>query len=146
MSVADITSREYHALAEFRYQIRRFLHFSETAAKEAGIEAQQHQLMLAVRANEPQASSIGYLAERLQLRHHSVVGLVDRLEKAGLARRVRSVSDRRSAEVKLTAKGVRILRDLTLYHREELRSAIPALIGHLESIWKGSERKHAKSA
>jgi DNA-binding MarR family transcriptional regulator len=132
--VAEITPRQYRALAEFRYRIRCFLAFSEAAAKAAGVEPQQHQLMLAVKGAEPQTASISYLAERLKLRHHSVVGLVDRLERADLVRRVRSTRDRRSAQVLLTAKGTKILRELSLHHRRELRSAIPALILSLERI------------
>jgi DNA-binding MarR family transcriptional regulator len=132
--VAEISSREYQSLAEFRYQLRQFLHFSEAAAKQIGIEPRQHQLLLAVKAKEPETAGIGYLAERLQLRHHSVVELVDRLERAGLARRARQATDRRSAVVALTAKGEKILRELSLHHREELRSAIPALIESLRAI------------
>lgn len=137
----DVSQTQIRALAEFRHQIRRFLHFSEEAAKSAGIEPQQHQLMLAVKALEPESASIGFLAERLLLRHHSVVGLVDRLEQAGLVKRVRSVEDRRSAQVLLTAKGTRILKQLSLYHRRELTSAIPALTESLVTILKETESK-----
>jgi DNA-binding MarR family transcriptional regulator len=131
---ADISSSEYKALAEFRYQIRAFLCFSENAARAAGVEPQQHQLMLAVRAAAPAAATIRYLAGRLQLRHHSVVGLVDRLEGAGLVRRKRSDADRRSAEVQLTIKGSKLLGELSMHHRRELQSAIPALIRSLTLI------------
>ncbi len=118
--MAEVSPREYRALAEFRYQLRRFLSFSENAAKKAGVEPQQHQLMLAVKAKEPEPAGIAYLAERLQLRHHSVVGLVDRLEHSGLVRRTHPASDRRVAQVELTAKGARMLHALSLHHREEL--------------------------
>ena len=141
--MADISPREFRALAEFRFQIRSFLHFSENAAKDAGVEPQQHQALLAVKALEPEAARIGTIAERLQLRHHSAVGLVDRLEEAGLVRRTRLASDRRSAQVRLTKKGERVLRELTIHHREELRSAIPALIESLAAILKGTEKKHS---
>jgi len=132
--VAEISSREYRSLAEFRYQLRRFLHFSETEAKQAGIEPQQHQLLLAVKAREPEHAGIGYLAERLPLRHHSVVELVDRMERSGLASRKRRDTDRRSADVALTPKGAKVLRDLSLPHRKELRSAIPALVDALVAV------------
>jgi DNA-binding MarR family transcriptional regulator len=141
--VAEITSRDYRALAEFRYRIRCFLAFSEAAAKAAGVEPQQHQLLLAVKAAEPEEASIGYLAGRLQLRHHSVVGLVDRLEQAGLVRRVRAQQDRRTAHVQLTAKGAKILRALSLHHRRELRSAIPSLIASLEHIMDEGPSAHS---
>jgi DNA-binding MarR family transcriptional regulator len=130
----DVSPAEYRALADFRYQIRRFLVFSENAAREAGVEPQQHQLLLAVKAAEPTSATIRYLAERLQLRHHSVVGLIDRLEAAGLARRKRSETDRRSAEIRLTPKGAKLLAHLSVHHHRELQSAIPALIESLQSI------------
>ena len=135
-------------MAEFRFQIRSFLHFSENAAKDAGVEPQQHQALLVVKALEPEAARIGTIAERLQLRHHSAVGLVDRLEESGLVKRIRLASDRRSAQVRLTKKGERVLRELTIHHREELRSAIPALIESLAAILKGTEKKnrHEKGA
>jgi DNA-binding MarR family transcriptional regulator len=129
----DISPDEYQALAEFRYQIRSFLGFSEKAARDAGLEPQQHQLMLAVRASTAPAT-IRYLADRLHLRHHSAVGLIDRMEATGLVRRKRSEDDRRSAEVRLTPKGSKLLSDLSVQHRGELRSAIPALIQSLVSI------------
>jgi DNA-binding MarR family transcriptional regulator len=139
--VKDVSHRQIRALAEFRHQIRRFLHFSEEAAKAAGIEAQQHQLMLAIKAAEPEPAGIGFLAERLLLRHHSVVGLVDRLEQAGLAKRVRSTTDRRSAHVTLTPKGVNILHALSQHHRQELKSTLPALIETLTEILHETESK-----
>ena len=140
--MAEVSPREFRALAEFRYQLRRFLSFSENAAKRAGVEPQQHQLMLAVKAKEPEPAGIAFLAERLKLRHHSVVGLVDRLERSGLVRRTHAASDRRIAQVELTAKGERILQALSLHHREELRSAIPDLIENLTCILNGTESKH----
>ena len=138
--VAEVSPREYRSLAEFRYQLRRFLHFSEAAAKQAGVEAQQHQLLLAVKATEPDHAGISYLAERLQLRHNSVVELVDRLERSGLARRKRRATDRRSADVALTPKGEKVLRELSLHHRRELRSALPALIESLRAIGSRAHR------
>ncbi len=142
----EVTQQQIRALAEFRHQIRQFLHFSEEAARAAGVEPQHHQLMLAIQAMEPEPASIRDLAERLLLRHHSAVGLVDRLERSGLVRRARSAADRRSAHVFLTPKGSRILRHLSLHHREELKSAAPALIESLTEILHGTESKHAKGA
>lgn len=135
----QVSQGQIRALAEFRHQIRSFLHFSEEAAKSAGVEPQQHQLMLAIKAVEPEAAGIGYLAERLLLRHHSVVGLVDRMEQSGLVKRVRSASDRRIAQAILTPKGALILKKLSVHHRRELKSAAPALIEHLTTILHDTE-------
>ena len=128
MSAAD-----YQALAEFRYQIRRFLRFSEQAARRAGLEPAQHQLLLAVKAfaGEP---SVGDLAERLQLRHHSVVGLIDRLAECGLAGRSRAEDDRRQVRIRLTPKGEAVLRKLSIEHRSELGGAGRALTAALGGI------------
>jgi DNA-binding MarR family transcriptional regulator len=135
----EISSGEYQALAEFRYQIRSFLAFSKNAAHAAGVEPQQHQLMLALKAAAPKPATVQYLAGRLQLRHHSTVELIDRMEALALVRRRRSKEDRRSAEIRLTAKGSKILRELSLHHRSELRSAIPALIKSLTLIQKQND-------
>ena len=142
----DISQRQVRALAEFRFQIRRFLQFSEQAARNAGIEPQQHQLMLAIKAAEPEAAGLSFLAGRMLLRHHSVVGLVDRLEQAGLAKRIHSAPDRRSAQVALTPKGAKALEKLSLHHRKELKIAIPALIESLTHILHDTEARHAKGA
>jgi DNA-binding MarR family transcriptional regulator len=126
---------DYRALGAFRYQIRRFLRFSEEAARRAGLEPHQHQLLLAVKGLpagvEP---SVGELAERLQLRHHSVVELVDRLERRRLVRRRRSEEDHRRVKVELTAEGERILASLSAEHHAELESTGPALLGALEAL------------
>jgi DNA-binding MarR family transcriptional regulator len=136
---SEITSAEYQALAEFRYQIRSFLAFSKNAAHATGVEPQQHQLMLALKAAAPKPATVQFLASRLQLRHHSTVELIDRMEALALVRRSRSKEDRRSAEIRLTAKGAKILRVLSLHHRNELRSAIPALIKSLTLIQNGQK-------
>jgi len=93
-------------MAELRYQIRRFLRFSENAARQAGIEPQQHQLLLAIRGLPPQLKpTIGVLAERMQLQHHSTVELIDRLVERGFVCRLRAADDRRQVLVKLTGQG-----------------------------------------
>ncbi len=120
-------------MAEFRYQIRRFLRFSEQAAERAGLEPRQHQLLLAVKGHSGEPT-VGDLAERLQLRHHSVVGLIDRLEERGLVDRSRAETDRRHVRVRLTRKGESVLRKLSLDHRAELRSAGKTLVRTLQSI------------
>lgn len=126
---------DFHALAEFRYQIRRFLHFSDEAAERAGIEPQQHQLLLALkglpRGSKP---TIGALAERLQLRHHSTVELVDRLVERGLLIRLRAADDRRRVLLRLTREGEKRLGRLASHHLQELRSAGPEFVAALQRL------------
>jgi DNA-binding MarR family transcriptional regulator len=126
---------DYQALSEFRYQLRRFTHFSEVHALNAGIEPQQHQLLLAVKgASTPDQPAIQWLAERLQLRHHSVVGLVDRLEARYLVKRRKDPDDHRRVIVDLTPAGDALLAQLSQFHEEELREMAPALIAALGAI------------
>jgi len=133
--VASNQTVDYRALADFRYHIRRFLHMSEEAARAAGLEPQQHQLLLAVKGlPEDDLPTIKRLAERLQLRHHSVVGLVDRLERAGLVLRRRDPNDQRRVLVVLTERGEELLERLTRFHERELKSLAPALMATLEAI------------
>jgi DNA-binding MarR family transcriptional regulator len=124
---------DYKALAEMRYQIRRFLHFSESAVRNSGLEPQQHQLMLALKALPKDVRPrIGELAERLLIQHHSAVELVNRLAKGGYVRRVRTESDRREVLLSLTPTGEKVLRELSLHHRTELRTHGPALVAALK--------------
>jgi DNA-binding MarR family transcriptional regulator len=131
----EITAADYRALAELRHQLRRFLHFSERVAREAGLTPQQHQALLALRGLPPGCQpTVQALAERLQVRHHSAVELVDRLVERGLVRRSRGEQDRRQVFVVLTPEGDRLLRLLSLHHRAELRSAGPALVRALGAL------------
>ena len=117
-----LSDREYRALAQFRGALRRFLHFSEEAAREAGTTPTQHQLLLAVRGFPgPGAPVVGDVAHALQLRHHSAVELVDRAERAGLVVRTPDPDDLRRQHVALTAAGRRLLEELSVVHRGELR-------------------------
>jgi DNA-binding MarR family transcriptional regulator len=120
-------------LAEFRYQIRRFLRFSEKAAREVGLEPVQHQLLLAVKGNRGEPT-VGDLAERLQLRHHSVVGLIDRMAERSLVSRSHATGDRRRVLVRLTRKGQALLRRLSLVHRAELQAGERVLTEALQNI------------
>ena len=131
----DLSVAEYRALAEFRYQIRKFLHFSEGQARAFGLEPRQHQLLLAVRGlPSGKNATIGALASRLRLKHHSTVELVNRLEKLGYVARAASRQDRRQVIVHLTPSGSSILRKLSIAHHQELEVAGPQLAKALRSI------------
>jgi DNA-binding MarR family transcriptional regulator len=142
-----LTLSDYQALAEFRYQIRRFLHFSEQAVQAAGLERGQYQLMLAIKGMpEEVRPRIRELAQRMQIQHHSAVELINRLEARGYVRRERARDDRREVLLALTSKGERVLGDLALHHHQELRSAAPSLVAALRRVMrggKGSRRKHS---
>src|SRR6266516_4394474 len=130
-----ISITEYQTLAEFRYQLRRFLRFSEQAARAAGLEPQQHQLLLALKGlPEGKKATIGALAERLQLAHHSTVELVDRLSERGFIQRSRDEADQRQVLVTLTSQGEEVLRNLSLSHRAELHSVGPELVQALNAL------------
>jgi DNA-binding MarR family transcriptional regulator len=126
---------DYQALSRFRFQIRRFLHFSEEAARAEGLEPQQHQLLLAIEASDDELGpTVGRLAEHLLIRHHSAVGLLDRLEERGLVERSRDGEDRRQVRVKMTAAGSAKLHHLTRQHRDELRTSGPELVEALRAV------------
>jgi DNA-binding MarR family transcriptional regulator len=127
-----LTLRDYRSLADLRHHIRRFLHFSELAVRRLGLEPSQHQLLLALKGLPPETRPrIAELAERLQIRHHSTVELVDRLATRGYVKRQKCENDRREVLLTLTPKGERTLRELSLHHRAELRKEGPALVGAL---------------
>lgn len=133
--MADDGRIDYQALAEFRYQIRRFLRFSEEAARSAGVEPQQHQLLLALKGlPRGERPTIRTIAERLQIQHHSAVELIDRLEKSGMVQRQRGEEDRREVLVQLSPKGERLLRELSLHHQGELRNSGPTLAQALRRL------------
>ncbi len=135
-----LTVSDYQALAEFRHQIRRFLHFSEQAVKSAGVHHVQYQLMLAIKGiPDGVRPRIGELARRMEIRHHSAVELVNRLEARGFVRRSRATGDRREVLITLTPKGKKLLEELALHHHEELRSAGPELVAALQRIMRNGE-------
>jgi DNA-binding MarR family transcriptional regulator len=132
-----LTLSDYQALAEFRYQIRRFLHFSEQVVKQAGLERGQYQLMLAIKGMPAGVRPrIRELANRMQIRHHSAVELVNRLEAGGFVDRTRAEDDRREVLLALTSKGEKVLGELALHHHDELRSAGPELVAALRRIMR----------
>lgn len=136
----DLSIDQYRDLAEFRRQIRRFLHFSEAIAKEHGIEAQQHQLLLAVHGlPEDVKPTIREIASRLFIQHHSAVELINRLERTGAIARRPGTDDKREVFVRLTPAGRAALRKLALAHRTELERSGPELAYALNSILRYSK-------
>jgi DNA-binding MarR family transcriptional regulator len=122
-------------LAEFRYELRQFLQFSEGCATEAGLHPQQHQLLLQLSgAPDGVETTVSYAAERLGLRHHTVVELSKRCEEGGLINRNQDMNDRRRIQLQVTAKGHRVLRILSEAHTRELYELAPRLIGTLSLI------------
>lgn len=129
------TRSHYQALAEFRHQIRRFTAFSEKAARSAGVEPRQHQFLLAIKGlPKGLHPTIGVLAERMQLRHHTVVELADRLTARRLVARRKSERDAREILLVITPRGERLLRALTLAHHAELQTAGPELVRALSRV------------
>lgn len=140
----DVTLNDYQALAEFRSQLRHFLQFSELQAREHGIEPQQHQALLALKGLPAGARpTIGELASRLALRHHTTVELVNRLESAGFVKRQPDPDDGRQILLHLTPQGTAKLRSLSLAHRDELRVKGPELARALRAILRGSREFRA---
>lgn len=138
---ADLSYDQYQDLAEFRRQIRRFLHFSEITAKEHGIEPQQHQLLLTVQGlPDGVKPTIREIASRLFIQHHSAVELVNRLEITGAVTRTHGVEDKREVLVRLTPAGRGVLRRLALAHREELEQSGPELARALQSVLRHSRK------
>lgn len=131
---------EYEALAEISYRIRRFLVFSEASARAGGLEPQQHQLLLALRGLPAGVTpTIGSLAERLQIQHHSAVELVNRSCEKGLVDKNVNERDRRQVLLAITPLGESLLEKLAVAHRKELRAAAPALVGALNALLGGED-------
>jgi DNA-binding MarR family transcriptional regulator len=131
----DITPAEYRALAELRYRIRHFLREGDAKARAVGLEPQQYLMLLAIRGlPEGREATIQTLAERLALKHHSAVELIDRLEIHGYARRSRSRDDRRRVFVTLLPRGERLLEQVARNRISELRSTGEALVGAIEAL------------
>ncbi|HEU5123705.1 MAG TPA: MarR family transcriptional regulator [Verrucomicrobiae bacterium] len=131
--IVKISKLEYETLANLRYSLRQFLRFSEDAAHAAGITPQQHQALLAIKGfPERDRVTVGELAERLQIRHHSAVGLVNRLVANGFLKREPGKNDRRQVQLTLTARSEKVLAKLSAAHREQIRRVGP----QMESLLK----------
>ncbi|HEX8036809.1 MAG TPA: MarR family transcriptional regulator, partial [Ktedonobacterales bacterium] len=129
-AVPSLSKAEFEAIAAFRYSLRRFLRFSERAARREGITPQQHQLLLAIKGlPSGEQTTVSMLAERLQMRQHSMVGLIDRTEAQGLVRREQGTVDRRQVFIRLTPAGEAKLQRLSMQHRRELMTMLEALSG-----------------
>ncbi len=127
-TVRQLTREDYEDLLAFRASLRRFQHWSEQKAREAGLTPAQHQLLLAIKGHpQPNGPTISDLAGYLLLRHHSMVELVDRAQDAGLVQRFGDDGDGRVIRVRLTADGERRLSQLTPAHLDELEQLAPVL-------------------
>jgi DNA-binding MarR family transcriptional regulator len=145
-----ITENEYRALGELRYHIRKFLQEGDVTAKQAGLEPQQYLLLLAIRGLPPrQHASIRVLADRLSLRHHSTVELIDRMEAHGYVKRIRGRDDRRQVLVSLQPRGEKLLERVVEQRIIELRATgrelVTAISALLESRGRTSKRKPEQS-
>lgn len=131
-------NEDYIALSEFRSQLRRFLRKSEDAAAAVGLQPQQHQVLLMIKGLQAAGvePTITQIADRLYLRHHSVVGLIDRLEKNELVARHRTGLDQRNVLVSLTEAGDALIQRLSRYHQEALRSLGPDLVRSLRDVFE----------
>jgi DNA-binding MarR family transcriptional regulator len=130
-----LSKAEYELLASFRYALRQFLRFSAEAARAVGIEPQQHQALLAIKGYpERDRITISELAEQLQVKHHSAVGLADRLVANGLAARESDAGDRRQVYLTLTTYGEALLEQLAAAHKDELRRLGPELHALLRQL------------
>lgn len=140
-----LSMSEYEMLAAFRYRLRQFLHFSEQAAGGVGLTQQQYQALLAVRAHSgPELLTISELASQLLIKHHSAVGMVDRLAEQGLLRREPSRQDARKVGLRLTGAGARAFHRLASIHRAELRRIGPDFARFMEYFARAAGERPAR--
>ena len=141
----EITTKDYRALAELRYRIRHFVREGDAIARDAGLEPQQYLLLLAIRGlPETTEATIRTLAERLALKHHSVVELIDRLETHGYVRRSRSQGDRRRVLVSLLPRGEKLLEEVAQHRIGELRANGRALVAAIGALLEHNSRSARK--
>jgi DNA-binding MarR family transcriptional regulator len=143
----EITTDEYRALAELRYRIRHFLREGDMVAQAVGLEPQQYLLLLTIRGLPAGGeTTIRTLAERLALKHHSVVELIDRLEVRGYVRRTRGRDDRRRVLVSLLPRGERILEQVARHRIGELRANGHALVRAIDQLLEKPQANRKKSS
>jgi DNA-binding MarR family transcriptional regulator len=131
----NLTLAEYRKLSELRFQMRRFMRFSEDAARSRKLEPQQHQTLLAIKgAPAGEDPTIAFLAKRMQLAHHTMVELVDRVVEKGLAQRKPSTTDRRSTLVQLTPEGAKVLAELSTITYEQLQTKFGEMLEALQGV------------
>jgi DNA-binding MarR family transcriptional regulator len=136
--VDALDASQYRAIAAFRYELRRFLSFSEAEAASAGLPAQQHQALLSIAGHAgPKPPTVGVLADQLLVAPHTAAELVSRMVEGGLITKTTSPQDRRRMELALTPKAEALLRRLTAVHLEELRTLEPALARALGRLSRG---------
>jgi DNA-binding MarR family transcriptional regulator len=124
----DLSQSQYTAIATFRYELRRFLAFSEAAAAGVGLPPQQHQALLIIAGHAgPERPTVGVVADKLLIAAHTAAELVTRMEAAGLVIKQTSAGDRRRVELALTPRAAELLRRLTTAHLAELKTLAPAL-------------------
>jgi DNA-binding MarR family transcriptional regulator len=146
-TTTDFSLSGYRQLAQLRYHLREFLQFSEQAARSYGIEPQQHQLLLALKGlPEDTRPTVKALSERLCLRHHSTVELINRLVEHGAVVRHHGEEDRREVLIELTPQGEQTLQQLSLLHWQEIQTTGPALLEALERIVKPATVNGTKPA
>ena len=141
-----ISAAEFQALAELRYKIRSFLKEGDAAARLAGLEPQQYLMLLAIRGLPPDTPpKIQTFAERLSLKHHSAVELVDRLEQRGLVRRTRSKEDRRQVLVSLLPRGERLLESVVQQRIGELRASGRELVKAIDALLRDERARNSRT-
>jgi DNA-binding MarR family transcriptional regulator len=136
VTTSQLHPDDYQALAHFRYAMRKFLSFSRRALKtEAQLTPEQYEALLALKAFSLESGlTIGQLSERLQVKHHTAVSLVNRMEESGLVRREPNEEDRRQVFVRMTPTGSRILGQVAVLHRQEMRLRSPEMIDALTRL------------
>ena len=140
MSARSLTDRQFLSLAEFRYQVRRFLHFSERECRARGLQPQHYQLIVTIRGLPlHKTPTVGTLAERMQMEHHSMVELLDRASQEGLVARKRDARDRRRVAIHLTAKGEKLANELAADHVMELQVVGRNLVAALKPLLRSNE-------
>ena len=133
--MSRLTLQDYESLADFRYLLRKFLRFSKDFLRSAGLSPEQYEALLAIKASATSSGlTILHLSERLQVKHHSAVNTVDRLAERKLITRQTSATDRRQRHLKLTDRGEKLIEELAISHRKEIRNRSPEMIKALQRL------------